>query len=85
MDINQQEFSTKIKPLPTQEFLNILDLIVSEEVVTIEKSHPIDLWTINVIHYATAITSLEKENKLREIKTRISKKEKQGWQIRMEN
>ena len=85
MDINQREFSTKIKPPPTQEMLDILDLIVSEEIVTIEKSHPIDLWTINVIHYATAITLLEKENKLREIKTRISKKEKQGWQIRMEN
>ena len=40
---------------------------------------------VNVIHYATVITLLEKENKLREIKTRISKKEKQGWQIRMEN
>ena len=85
MDINQREFSTKIKPLPTQEMLDILDLIVSEEIVTTEKSHPIDLWTINVIHYATAITLLQKENKLREIKTRINKKEKQGWQIRMEN
>ena len=68
----------KIKPPPIQEMLDILDLIVSEEIVTIEKSHPIDLWTINVIHYATAITLLEKENKLREIKTRISKKEKTG-------
>ena len=60
MDIKQQEFSTKIKPPLTQEKLDILDLIVSEEIVTIEESHPIDLWTINVIHYATAITLLEK-------------------------
>ena len=52
MDINQREFSAKIKPPPNQEMLDILDLIVSEEIVTIEKSHPIDLWTINVIHDA---------------------------------
>ena len=37
MDINQREFSTKIKPQPTQEMLDILDLIVSEEIVIIEK------------------------------------------------
>ena len=31
------------------------------------------------------VTLLEKEGKLREVKTRINKKKKQGWQIRLES
>ena len=85
MDIREREFSTKTNSPPLQDLVDILDQIVLEEIDIIQENNQVDLWTINVTHYVTAVTLLEKEGKLREVNTRINKKEKQGWQIRSES
>ena len=43
------------------DLLKIMDEIISEAIVNIEKNYEIDLWTINVIYYTTAVTVLQKE------------------------
>ena len=63
----------------------IMDEIISEEIVNIEKNYEIDLWTINVIYYTTAVTVLQKEAKLRKNGRKQKQKEKPGWQIRLES
>ena len=62
-----------------------MDIIVSEEIEEIEQQHNMNLWTLNVIYYMTAITLLEHEGKLREMKRRTQTREKPGWQIRIES
>ena len=62
-----------------------MDEIISEEIVNIEKNYEIDLWTINVIYYTTAVTVLQKEGKLRKHGRKQKQKEKSGWQIRLES
>ena len=57
-----------------------MDEIVNEELNNIEEEYEIDMWIINVIYYTTAITVLEKEGRLREIKRVVKNKEKPGWQ-----
>ena len=62
-----------------------MDEIVNEELNNIEEEYEINMWIINLIYYTTAITVLEKEGRLREIKRVVKNKEKPGWQIRMES
>ena len=64
-------------------YVRVVDIIVSEEIEKIEQQHNMNLWTLNVIYYTTAITFLEHEGELREIKKRIQTREKPGWQIRI--
>ena len=63
MDIEHQEFSTKVMPLPVQKNLDILDKIVEEEIMRQEKEHQLDLWTINVIYYTSAVSNTSKRRK----------------------
>ena len=72
-------------PTPEGGYIEIANEIVNEKLNNIEKEYEIDMWIINVIHYTTAVTILEKEEKLREIKRAARSKEKPGWQIRMES
>ena len=55
--------------------------IIMEEIDIIQENYQVDLWKINVIHYVTVVTLFEKEGKIRDVNTRINRKEKQGWQI----
>ena len=43
------------------------------------------MWTLNVIYYTTAVSVLEKEGRLREIKRNVKANERPGWQIRLES
>ena len=49
------------------------------------KPHGNNLWTLNVIYYTMAITLIEKEGKLREVKKRSGNEVKPGWEIRIES
>ena len=65
MDIEHREFSTEVMPPPMQENLDILNKIIEEEIMRLEKEHQLDLWTINVIYYTSAVSILQKEGKLK--------------------
>ena len=43
------------------------------------------MWTLNVIYYTTAVSVLEKEGRLREIKSSVKVNERPCWQIRLES
>ena len=43
------------------------------------------MWTLNVIYYTTAVSVLEKEGRLREIKRNVKANKRPGWQIRLES
>ena len=60
MNIEDREYSTKIKPIPEKQQLELLDQIVYEEVELLEEKYEINLWIFNVIYYVTAITLMEK-------------------------
>ena len=62
-----------------------MDEIVEERMAEILERHGNNLWTLNVIYYTTAITLIEKEGKLREVKKRSGNEVKQGWEIRIES
>ena len=47
----------------------------------LEKEHQLDLWTINVIYYTSAVSILQKEGKLKEEKGNKQPKGKPRWQI----
>ena len=61
MNIEDREYSTKIKPTPEKQQLELLDQIVYEEVELLEEKYEINLWIFNVIYYVTAITQMENE------------------------
>ena len=85
MDIDDREYSTKMKPGPEKVHLEILDQIVAEEIKNIEEEQEKNLWTLNVIYYTTAVTVMENEGKLRLEKRNQKVKEKPGWKIRLES
>ena len=85
MDIEHREFSTKVTPQPAQKNLDILNKIIEEEIMRLEKEHQLDLWTINVIYYTSVVSILQKEGKLKEVKGNKQPKRKPGWQIRHES
>ena len=62
-----------------------MDEIVEERMAEILERHGNNLWTLNVIYYTTAITLIEKEGKLREVKKRSGNEVKPGWEIRIES
>ena len=80
-----REYNVNLKPTPEPRHIQIVNEIVNEELNNIEKEYEIDMWIMNVIYYTTAVTILEKEERLREIKRVARSKEKPGWQIRMES
>ena len=73
-----------MKPAPEKVHLEILDQIVAEEIKDIEEEQEINLWTLNVIYYTTAVTLMENEGKSRLEKRKQKVKEKPGWKIRLE-
>ena len=73
-----REYNVNLKPTPEARHFEIVNEIVNEELNNIEKEYEIDMWIINVIHYTTAVTILEKEQRLREIKRVTRSKEKPG-------
>ena len=79
MNINMGEYNVNLKPTPE------VNEIVKEEMPIIEQEYEIDMWTLNVIYYTTAVTVLRKEGRLKENIRTVKKKEKPGWQIRMES
>ena len=85
MDIEHREFTTKVTPPATQKNLDILNKIIEEAIMRLEKKHQLDLWTINVIYYTSAVSILQKEGKLKEEKGNKQPKGKPGWQIRHES
>ena len=84
IDITQREFMTKAKPLPQQKHSQLIDEILAEEIPKIEEQHGVNIWTLNVIYYASAVTILEKERRLREIRRKKTAKHTPGWQIKLE-
>ena len=85
IDVEEREYRTTINNQPLETLLRVMDIIVSEEIEEIEQQYNMNLWTLNVIYYTTAITLLEHEGKLREMKRRTQTREKPGWQIRIES
>ena len=85
MNIEDREYSTKIKPIPEKQQLELLDQIVYEEVELLEEKYEINLWILNVIYYVTAITLMENEGKLRLEKRTKKVTQKPGWKIRLES
>ena len=85
IDVEEREYRTTINNQPPETLLRVMDIIVSEEIEEIEQQHNMNLWTLNVIYYTTAIMLLEHEGKLREMKRRTQTREKPGWQIRIES
>ena len=83
MNINYREYSSKATPAPEQDNIKILNEILSEEFS--EQEHSLDQWTLNVIQYASAVTIVEQEYRLREINGRAKRSEKPGWKIRIES
>ena len=84
MEITEREFMTKAKPLPQQKHIQLMDEILAEEIPKIEEQHGVDIWTLNVIYYVSAVTILEKEGRLREIRRKKTAKHTPGWQIKLE-
>ena len=84
MEITEREFMTKTKPLPQQKHIQLMDKILAEEIPKIEEQHGVDIWTLNVIYYASAVTILEKEGRLRAIRRKKTAKHTPGWQIKLE-
>ena len=58
--------------------------VVEEETIRIREQYELDLRTLNVIYYTSAVSILEKDGKLREQKTNKQPNGKPGWQIRHE-
>ena len=85
MNIEDREYSTKIKPIPEKQQLELLDQIVYEEVELLEEKYEINLWILNVIYYVTAITLMENEGKLHLEKRTKKVTQKPGWKIRLES
>ena len=63
----------------------MIDLIVKEELNRIEENYGMNIWTLNVIYYTTAVTLLENEGNLREERQRQKPYKIPGWKIRHEN
>ena len=57
MNIEDQEFSTKIKPTSEKQQLELPDQIVYEEVELLEEKYEINLWILNIIHSPHEIIS----------------------------
>ena len=85
MNIEDREYSTKIKPIPEKQQLELLDQIVYEEVELLEEKYEINLWILNVIYYVTVITLMVNEGKLRLEKRTKKVTQKPGWKIRLES
>ena len=85
IDVEEREYRTTINNQPRETLLRVMDIIVSEEIEEIEQQYNMNLWTLNVTYYTTAITLLEHEGELREMKRRTQTREKPGWQIRIES
>ena len=66
-DISKREYNVNIKPSPNEKYLRIADEIVAEELEKIKTEYEIDMWTLNVIYYTTAVSVLEKEGRLKKI------------------
>ena len=60
-----------------------MDEILAEEIPKIEEQHGVDIWTLNVMYHASAVTILEKEGRLREIRRKKTAKHTPGWQIKL--
>ena len=85
LEINYREYSTKARPPPKKEKLTMIDLIVKEELNRIEENYGMNIWTLNVIYYTTAVTLLENEGNLREERWTQKPYKKPGWKIRHES
>ena len=62
----------------------MIDLVVKEELNRIEENYGMNIWTLNVIYYTTAVTLLENEGNLREERRTQKPYKKPGWKIRRE-
>ena len=85
IQLTEREYKTIVKPTPWKNKLQLFDQVISEEISRIQEIYETDLWTLNVMYYATAVTVMEIEGNLREEKKRRPKKAKPGWQIRIES
>ena len=65
--------------MPEKNNIQIINEIISEELG--DQPLNLDQWTMNVFLYAVAVTILEQENHLREIKRRAKRARKPGWKI----
>ena len=85
MQLTEREYKTIVKPTPWKNKLQLFDQVISEEISRIQEIYKTDLWTLNVMYYATAVTVMEIEGNLREEKKRRPERAKPGWQIRIES
>ena len=84
-NINMREYNVNLKSTPEAKYIEFTNEIVKEEIPIIEQEYEIDMWMLNVIYHTTAVTVLRKKGRLKENIRTVKKKEKPGWQIRMES
>ena len=82
LEISHQKFSTKAKPLPNILKLAMVDQIVKEEMNRVEEDYGMNVRTLNVIYYLTAVPLLEKEGNLHKEHRVQRLHKKPGWKVR---
>ena len=78
MQLTEREYKTIVKPTPWKNKIQVFDQVISEEISRIQEIYETDLWTLNVMYYATAVTFMEIEGNLREEKREDQKKRNQA-------
>ena len=81
MQLTEREYKTIVKPTPWKNKIQLFDQVISEEISRIQEIYETDLWTLNVMYYATAVTVMEIEGNLREEKKRRPEKQNQAGKL----
>ena len=83
-NISERKYQTKVDRKVNQKLLNTVDRIVDEKLKDMYDKDGVSLWDLNVVYYTSAVTTLETNGKLREIRSMERRNSKPGWQIQLE-
>ena len=83
-NISERKYQAKVDRKVNQKFLNTVDRIVDEKLKDMYDKDGVSLWDLNAIYYTSAVTILETNGKLREIRSMERRNSKPGWQIQLE-
>ena len=82
MNVQNRDYSTHISGQIADGQWEVIDLIVDQNLKSINETREITLWDINVCLYVSAITLLEFNGLLKQKSTK--KKEEPGWLVQSE-
>ena len=84
-DIKERTYQTRIDRTINANNLAAMNKVLGEQLAVIsDNDNGLSLWDLDVAYYAAAITLLQREGKLKEVKRMRRKMEKPGWQINLE-